>query len=214
MSEIVTLEKAREHRLARYFTGKPCKRGHVEERNTSDRCCVACNRENSRRLYKSASRQKWLADTRAARLERQAKWLAEHPDRERILAEKRRRRAENREEIIAKQRERYRNNRAKVLRQNRVRKYGLLPEQFEALKAFQSSKCAICKSLIDDSAAVDHCHKTGEVRGLLCRRCNTGLGGFCDSPKKLRDAIAYLERGANRLAIAAQHPIPFNSELN
>jgi dihydroorotase-like cyclic amidohydrolase len=41
--------------------------------------------------------------------------------------------------------------------------------------------------------AVDHDHKTGKVRALLCRNCNTGLGNFQDSPELLKTAIQYLE---------------------
>lgn len=45
------------------------------------------------------------------------------------------------------------------------------------------------KQLLD----VDHDHETGEIRGLLCSRCNGGLGLFCDNPSLLKKAIAYLE---------------------
>jgi len=41
---------------------------------------------------------------------------------------------------------------------------------------------------------VDHCHTTGEVRGLLCNRCNTGIGQFKDNPNILRSAARYLDK--------------------
>jgi hypothetical protein len=41
--------------------------------------------------------------------------------------------------------------------------------------------------------AVDHCHTTGKVRGLLCSTCNTALGSFQDNPAYLKAAIHYLE---------------------
>lgn len=65
----------------------------------------------------------------------------------------------------------------------------------------QDGLCAICDAELEffkpnvsrkQSAAVDHCHKTGEVRGLLCHNCNNGLGRFKDSIGILNSAIRYL----------------------
>jgi len=54
--------------------------------------------------------------------------------------------------------------------------------------------CAICKrnDHVED-LFVDHDHATGMIRGLLCRRCNTGLGFFKDNPAALREAAKYVE---------------------
>jgi hypothetical protein len=77
--------------------------------------------------------------------------------------------------------------------------FGISFENYAALHALQKGKCAICneeeKSSIRGKVlnlAVDHCHETGAIRGLLCGKCNTGLGSFRDDPKLLRRAIAYL----------------------
>jgi hypothetical protein len=45
-----------------------------------------------------------------------------------------------------------------------------------------------------DTVAVDHCHTTGKIRGLLCNGCNKGLGLFLDSTKLLQNAKEYLEK--------------------
>ena len=61
----------------------------------------------------------------------------------------------------------------------------------------QGSVCAICKHTNDKIGkrlAVDHCHDTGVVRGLLCNNCNSGIGFLCHDVELLRAAVAYLER--------------------
>jgi len=55
----------------------------------------------------------------------------------------------------------------------------------------QEGKCAICFKIMD-APNVDHCHKTGKVRGLLCSLCNKGIGLFHDDIEKLLQAVEYL----------------------
>lgn len=77
--------------------------------------------------------------------------------------------------------------------------YHLSEEGFWDLFSEQDGKCAIClKPLVfgDKETSVDHCHKTGKVRGLLCFSCNTGLGRFSDDPRLLRIAYLYLVRSS------------------
>lgn len=79
----------------------------------------------------------------------------------------------------------------------RRRKYGLTTEQIKKLLDSQNRCCAICNILLDRSESIkiphiDHCHQSGEVRGILCSRCNTGLGSFRDSAEFLSSAISYL----------------------
>jgi hypothetical protein len=64
-------------------------------------------------------------------------------------------------------------------------------EQRQALLELQRARCAICNR--DDAKLfTDHSYRTGRTRGLLCRTCNTGLGQFQDSVKRLRAALHYL----------------------
>lgn len=76
--------------------------------------------------------------------------------------------------------------------------YGITEEDYQALLEGQEGKCAIC--LTDTPTgkwkvfAVDHCHKTGKVRGLLCNECNRGIGLLKDNAELLKKAAAYLER--------------------
>jgi hypothetical protein len=75
--------------------------------------------------------------------------------------------------------------------------YGITRDQYEALLEAQDNACAICRTTEwngkDNSPHVDHCHESGAVRGLLCNRCNNGLGRFRDDPSLLRAAANYLE---------------------
>jgi len=80
-------------------------------------------------------------------------------------------------------------------------RYKMSVEEFNRFRKEQNSCCAICQTELEikegstfrsKNVAVDHCHKTGNVRGLLCSACNTGLGLFRDDLTLLRSAIAYL----------------------
>lgn len=78
---------------------------------------------------------------------------------------------------------------------SRQRKYGTTATDCDKLRDEQGGKCAICTGSLADWV-VDHNHRTGSIRGLLCRACNGGLGHFKDNPSILLAAIGYLnERG-------------------
>lgn len=55
----------------------------------------------------------------------------------------------------------------------------------------QDNKCKICKR--EEQLYVDHNHETGEIRGLLCLKCNTGLGMFDDNLNRVEEAVTYLK---------------------
>jgi hypothetical protein len=71
--------------------------------------------------------------------------------------------------------------------------YGISPDEYRKMWAFQRGHCAIsgCQNRIRD---VDHNHKTGKTRALLCGFCNRALGLFRNSPSLLRNAAKYLEK--------------------
>lgn len=79
-------------------------------------------------------------------------------------------------------------------------KYGLSEEDVRAMLAHQGGGCGICARPLDLDAtdknskvAVDHDHETGEVRGLLCQRCNAGIGMLMEDMTTLKRALAYLQ---------------------
>ncbi len=78
-------------------------------------------------------------------------------------------------------------------------RFGITLDEYHALLDQQGGECLICfahLSVMGHRLAVDHCHKTGRIRGLLCKSCNVGIGNFDDCPERLRRAAAYLERTA------------------
>lgn len=86
-------------------------------------------------------------------------------------------------------------------RRQALKRYGLSEDQYAQLLQDQHGVCAICGKPETSvrmgrtrALAVDHDHRAGDVRGLLCRRCNTGLGLFFDDPATLRRAALYLEK--------------------
>lgn len=99
-----------------------------------------------------------------------------------------------------------RNREARLIRTRRSKlktQYGITLDDYERMLASQNGVCAICRKRevsIDPqggkvkSLAVDHCHATGKVRGLLCNACNGGLARFRDNAMALRVAADYLER--------------------
>lgn len=73
--------------------------------------------------------------------------------------------------------------------------FGISLADFETMLSNQGGVCAICGERPKRRRlAVDHCHQTGRVRGLLCYSCNVGIGALRDSPDVIRSAIAYLRR--------------------
>jgi hypothetical protein len=76
------------------------------------------------------------------------------------------------------------------------RQYGISMQEFDKLLEFQKHGCAICNKPITKLSRrmnIDHDHKTGQVRGLLCSGCNTGLGQLGDDIEGLKRALKYLE---------------------
>lgn len=74
--------------------------------------------------------------------------------------------------------------------------YGITNEQKNLMVLAQQNKCTICENVFKNTldCCIDHNHISKKIRGILCRRCNTGLGFFRDNKLILSNAISYLER--------------------
>jgi DNA-directed RNA polymerase subunit RPC12/RpoP len=118
------------------------------------------------------------------------KWHARYPEKANAAYKRWGKdwRAKNKTAYL-KNRRRYYNQQLRYTRYFKL--HGLTKEQYEALLKKQEYKCAICstKAPLD----VDHCHETNKVRGLLCRRCNLGIGYFGDKADVVQKAASYLK---------------------
>ena len=155
--------------------------------------CKPCNLAAQRRRYE--------ADPDAAKA-RVKRWQQENS--ERLNAYRRDRRTEP---------EVKRADRAGHLK----RKYGITIEQYETLLAEQGGGCAICgrKPRPDISLHVDHDHRTGQLRGILCFRCNNALGDFDDDAGLLQQALGYVvsHQATDELAMARRRVRQLISEV-
>jgi hypothetical protein len=114
------------------------------------------------------------------------KWLAENPEKG---AEYTKRYRENNPE----------KTKAYEKRRGWLRNYGITPEEYEEILNLQGRCCKICnehESAFIKSLAVDHDHKTGKVRGLLCSNCNTALGLLRENLQLFDNAVRYLKEGS------------------
>lgn len=101
--------------------------------------------------------------------------------------------SKNKDRIKKKQKDNPNIHRNTKLKKN----FGIDLNQYNEMLNNQNKKCAICyihESELIKKLAVDHCHKTGKIRGLLCMKCNIILGQAKDNIKILNSAISYLEK--------------------
>ena len=116
-------------------------------------------------------------------------WKEENPEHRKIYYEK------NKVHINKKSKAWHESNKERVRHLNLVRDFGITLDEYNKLLVNQNESCAIChkhQDEFDRALAVDHDHKTGKVRGLLCASCNNGLGRFKDNKDLLSEAIKYL----------------------
>jgi hypothetical protein len=73
-----------------------------------------------------------------------------------------------------------------------LKTYGISDEDFLKMLEKQKNLCSLCGIYLNKRKNIDHCHKTGKIRGILCTNCNMGLGLFKDSKEILGKAIIYL----------------------
>lgn len=177
-----------------YYTGKPCMRGHMSARYTSSGNCRDCIAEKRGKVEmnfrgkssKRSAENQLLAEKALSKGHNTYHALLPCPNghTERYIttnncvecgkvADKKRKQAD---------------------KWRRIKKiYGLSKDEYFALLFSQLSKCAICGTDVSEKNHIDHCHSTGKVRGILCSKCNQGIGLFCESVDLMQSAIAYIK---------------------
>ena len=136
--------------------------------------------------YRESHRKELAAASRA--------WHA--ANRERASARSRRYREEHAEELRAKKREYHATHRKESAASKRLATFGVTQQQYDAMLALHDGGCWICGGVNKSGRdlAVDHCHRTGIVRGLLCSNCNSGIGKIGDTAAAVQRAADYLAR--------------------
>lgn len=105
--------------------------------------------------------------------------------------------AKNKEDKLRKNKQWRENNKSKYREINLKSRFGLTSQEYDKLLLSQNNSCAICNKNQDEFSyflVVDHCHKTGKIRGLLCKKCNLGIGHLNDNIQILQNSIEYLKR--------------------
>lgn len=136
--------------------------------------CTKCKRELPEEKFRKENRKKngLRSNCKNCDYQQKRKWIEEHQEQEKISRRKR-----------------------------TLRQYDITFEEYKEMFSKQEGKCAICGVLMVEGvegnplvACVDHNHKTGQVRGLLCSLHNRALGLFDDNIEIMKSAINYLER--------------------
>ena len=116
--------------------------------------------------------------------------------REKRLEKMRAYRVKNAERVKQTQKE-WADNNGDYIRNINLRRIGFTLDLMNSCMDKQGGKCAICsvelRTLPRKQVHADHCHDSGQARGVLCHHCNTGLGAFRDDPERPKRAIEYLE---------------------
>jgi Recombination endonuclease VII len=168
------------------YTGKKCSKCKSSKRYVSSFGCVKCSKgANLWKLYDPDVIGKYQSPERDK--QRLQRWRQNNPDKYQAQWDRGNK----------KRKRHYENNRDEYRNRNLLKNYGISLEQYNQILKSQNGKCAICKkpelTTNKRNLAVDHNHKTGRVRGLLCKGCNVGLGEFNENINTLKLAIQYLQ---------------------
>ena len=152
--------------------------------DVSEKTCTKCNETKSLKDYYFKKDKKGNKKTRAicklCHAEYNKNWEKNNKDKAAAITKRYRHKYPDKTRAIALK-----------------RYFDMTLEELNQIEKEQNTSCMICKIHQDDLGerlCVDHDHETKNVRGILCRRCNLGLGQFKDDVKLLKSAIKYLKK--------------------
>lgn len=200
--EIISRLEAAALGLKQYFSGKPCKYGHVSPRQVCNHACMGCAQEYRDSHKEEAARRskEWAAKNSDKRKEYEQNYRKEHPEKQR---ESTARYVAGHLELVRKQSREY-------ARKKREENPGFwktsnqrYADKLESIRAQEAGrprpdKCEICDGF-NNFIAFDHCHETGLFRGWICDHCNRTLGMVKDSPELLMKMRDYLVNFQSRI---------------
>tara|TARA_B100001094_G_C17781140_1_gene599791 strand:+ start:144 stop:632 length:489 start_codon:yes stop_codon:yes gene_type:complete len=157
--------------MSKTFEGKPCRTcGNTERYFSGNKPCVMCVKKNSQERLKNGKQKSHTKSN--------SEYIREYNKKRYHSLSEEQKQAQN--------------------RRMHIRTYGIQPEDYDKMLTEQNGVCACCGEKETNPKkkhlSIDHCHKTGEVRALLCDRCNRGIGALNDELDILRKAVLYLER--------------------
>ena len=187
---------------------------HPDRKHTAVGLCQSCyhmfrvksDPEYRRRHIESVKKWARKPEVRSRKNARKLERLKNDPEfraRNRKWGREWRKRPENRQKVSQWHRNWYLRHRVEKVESGRnarfLRLFGITTLDYEKLLAHQNGRCAICDRTSNGNhlitkkrLAVDHSHRIGIVRGLLCDKCNQGIGAFQDNVLYLMRAIQYL----------------------
>lgn len=203
-------ERVRETRRARYNADPEVKRkrSEREQRLAEERERLARYPETERTCRKcevtkpidefskgDGGTLRWVCN--GCRAEQHRQWRAQNTEKVREWHRNYNEKPENKKAHRDRERRRYHQNQTVRETQNEKRlrrKYNLTQAEYDAKLSEQNGGCAVCgkQCKTGRALAVDHCHVTGEVRGLLCANCNRAIGWLQDDQTLIRAALEYV----------------------
>lgn len=177
----MTYQEAKHNRLLakeaghKTYNGRPCKVCGSEEKYVSNNCCKQCTQAKTNNRSPEVFK-KYATSDRGKQRNKEYRKTRVHKDVQNNY--KRRHYAENKDQ--------YKNN--------HLKKYGITLETYKILLENQNGVCYVCEEPPGTKQlAVDHDHDTGEVRKLLCNRCNTALGLLKEDVNIMNNLIRYVK---------------------